>query len=217
MVQSLNLAALSSTFRLIRNPSLLVPHIIVPDIRSLNFTALHAANVTALVFDKDNTLTAPYVVGIHPPFRGAWRECLGVYGREGVVVVSNSAGTGDDVGGAKAREVEKTLGVNVLRHNTKKPAGGSALPTHLSVPPAQIGVIGDRLLTDVVYGNSAGLLTVLVTKIVTEEGDNPFAAMVRRLEHPLLNFLHARGVKPPPHPAMAHPASAEFVRSVADS
>lgn len=38
------------------------------DIRDLKFDQLRKAGFEAVIFDKDNTLSAPYVTEIHPPF-----------------------------------------------------------------------------------------------------------------------------------------------------
>eukprot|EP00668_Euglena_longa_P043107 GGOE01057136.1.p1 GENE.GGOE01057136.1~~GGOE01057136.1.p1 ORF type:complete len:136 (+),score=13.36 GGOE01057136.1:70-477(+) len=61
-------------------------------------------------------------------------------------------------------------------------------------------VIGDRLLTDVVFGNLHGCLTVH-TGVLTLEGDNSMAKCIRPLEDLLfLRLLHRwAGVQPPPH------------------
>ncbi|KAJ3158424.1 hypothetical protein HDU86_002893 [Geranomyces michiganensis] len=210
MVQSLNLAALGSLARLVRNPSLLVPHIVVPDVRSINYPTLKAAGVRVMAFDKDNTLTAPYVDTVHPPFESAWAACKQEFGAGNVLIVSNSAGTRDDAGHLKAKKVEDALGVPVFRHEIKKPSGGELIPTHVGHPPAAIAVIGDRLFTDIVYGNTSGMMTIYVTQIVTEQGDNPFAAVIRRMERPLLRWLQARGIKPPKHQAFDKHLPADF-------
>ena len=60
--QSWNPLALIATARtLIRRPGLLVPHVAVNNVDALDFDALRAAGVASIIFDKDNTLTAPYV------------------------------------------------------------------------------------------------------------------------------------------------------------
>jgi phosphatidylglycerophosphatase GEP4 len=59
--------------------------------------------------------------------------------------------------------------------------GGSELLKRWDVKKARevpIIIVGDRVLTDVVYGNLNGCLTILVTDIVTEKGDNWIAARV---------------------------------------
>ena len=60
--QSWNPLALLATARtLVKRPGLLVPHVAVRNVDELNYDALRAAGVASIIFDKDNTLTAPYV------------------------------------------------------------------------------------------------------------------------------------------------------------
>lgn len=59
--------------------------------------------------------------------------------------------------------------------------------------------VGDRLLTDVVFGNQNGLLTIH-TQPLTHKGDNWMASKVRWLETYVLKSLYLRGVPPPNHP-----------------
>lgn len=97
MVQSLNVSGVVNAFRVIWNPSLAMPHIIVNgnfflisrrleltpffsflfflkntyiDIRCINYSSLKkVGNIKAIGFDKDNCLTAPYVSTIYSPFK----------------------------------------------------------------------------------------------------------------------------------------------------
>lgn len=39
------------------------------DIRDINFEQLHKAGIIAIAFDKDNCLTKPYGLELHPPFK----------------------------------------------------------------------------------------------------------------------------------------------------
>ncbi|RUS17695.1 mitochondrial PGP phosphatase-domain-containing protein [Endogone sp. FLAS-F59071] len=184
MVQSFNLSAIISAFRLIVQPSLAVPHLVVTDIRHINFSSLKSSGFRALAFDKDNCLTAPYQSKVYSPFQGAWDDCKAIFGAENIVIVSNSAGTRDDVGGKQ------------------KPSGGAALLTYFRAhPPDTLVVIGDRLLTDIVYGNSVGAFTVLTRQVVSEKGDNPAAMVIRRWEHRLLDRFTQLRITPPPHPS----------------
>lgn len=67
----------------------------------------------------------------------------------------------------------------MLRHTEKKPSGGDALLRHFSPLPARkIAVVGDRVLTDVLFGNLNGNLTIWTKNIVTEKGDNKAALVV---------------------------------------
>ena len=103
MVQSLNLAAIRTTVRVIfREPALALPHAHVRDISELDFAKLRAAGCRGVVFDKDNTLTAPYSNEVYPRLAGALRSCVEAFGADRVVVLSNSAGTPDDPGGVAA-------------------------------------------------------------------------------------------------------------------
>jgi predicted HAD superfamily phosphohydrolase YqeG len=52
-----------------------------------------------------------------------------------------------------------------------------------------IAVIGDRLLTDVVLANQAGLFSILLTEPLTIQGDNISAIIIRFLEKGLLKIL----------------------------
>ena len=52
----------------------------VPDIRWVDWRALKDAGFKACVFDKDNTLTAPYEKRVHPPLATALEECKEVFG-----------------------------------------------------------------------------------------------------------------------------------------
>ena len=47
--------------------------------------------------------------------------------------------------------------------------------------PSSIAVIGDRVLTDVVYGNGIGSVTILTWNIISKSGDNAAAAIVYAL------------------------------------
>lgn len=120
-----------------------------------------------------------------------------------------------------AEQVEKSLGVNVLRHTLKKPAGGQALLQRFEIiaKPHQIAMVGDRLFTDILFGNLNGTITILTRRIISDKGDNQIAAMVgldpqieihltchhfkqyfvqiRRFEHRLLDALQSRRVQAP--------------------
>ncbi|PHZ13584.1 HAD-superfamily phosphatase [Rhizopus microsporus ATCC 52813] len=189
MVQSLNVSGIVNAFKLLWNPSLAMPHIIVKDMSCINYAALKKqANIQAIGFDKDNCLTAPYVSNIHPPFENAWEECKKTFGRDKVMIVSNSAGTKDDVGHKdetinisiiQAQHLEASLGVTVLRHEEKKPDGGHHLADYVKpIKPEQVAFVGDRILTDVLFGNRNGNLTIWTSQVITEEGDNKPALLV---------------------------------------
>lgn len=70
---------------------------------------------------------------------------------------------GFDEGLSKARAVEAAVGVPVLVHKHKKPAGGcQEITQRFQCEAHEVVAVGDRLLTDVVFGNLNGMLTVHV-------------------------------------------------------
>ena len=62
----------------------------------------------------------------------------------------------------------------------KNPGSGDALVQKFQdvAEPQQMAMVGDRLFTDVVFGNLNGTVTVLTRQIISEKGDNPIAARV---------------------------------------
>ncbi|KAF9178889.1 hypothetical protein BGZ51_007383 [Haplosporangium sp. Z 767] len=195
MVQSFNLQGILQSFRVLASPRLMMPNLVVRDIRDINFEQLHKAGIVAIAFDKDNCLTRPYGHDLHPPFKDAWKRCRDVY-KDQVVIVSNSAGTPDDKDDQLAKALESSLQVHVLRHKEKKPSGGQELLKHFDgIKAAKVAFVGDRALTDVVFGNNEGMLTILTRDVVTEEGDNPMAIRVG-----VISFDGEMNVKARPHP-----------------
>ncbi|CAM9856682.1 unnamed protein product, partial [Discosporangium mesarthrocarpum] len=76
-------------------------------------------------------------------------------------------------------------------------------------------VIGDRLLTDIVFGNLHGMLTIH-TRPLTLDGDNRPAIAFRYLETKVFVGLlyHRFAVAPPAHP-LCSGGTAHLVRSQA--
>lgn len=89
--------------------------------------------------------------------------------------------------GHEAAILEKALGMKVIRHASKKPAGTpEELQNHFGCPPQNLIMIGDRYMTDILYGNRLGLLTIY-TKPLTAFGE-PFAVkFARKIENSLVH------------------------------
>ncbi|KAJ1981713.1 hypothetical protein H4R35_000606 [Dimargaris xerosporica] len=181
----------------------------VPNIRSLDFSLLQRAGIQAIAFDKDNCLTRPYESYLYPPFQDAWDRCRDTFSPQRMVIVSNSAGTPDDHGHRQAQAVEAHLRIPVLRHRLKKPACGHDLQAYWpDIPLHRIAFVGDRLATDVMFGNLHGMLTVWTQQVISTERDNPMAVRLRYLEHHIDRRLRHYRVQPPPHPLAAAIAKA---------
>ncbi|KAI8978192.1 mitochondrial PGP phosphatase-domain-containing protein [Trametes punicea] len=155
-----NLPGVLVPLHLLINPRLVVPSIVVKDIRQLDFPALYKAGYRGAVFDKDNCLTIPHEDRLVPELAEAWRECRETFGPGNVLIVSNTAGSHLDAGEIEAESVSHHLSAPVLRHTSLKPSYAciksirayfASLPR--PVRDEELVIVGDRLLTDVVMAN----------------------------------------------------------------
>lgn len=187
---------------------LAIPHLDLPDIRWVNWKALHDAGFRGVVFDKDNTLTEPYALKVYPPLCAALEECKSVFGGA-VALYSNSAGLFQfDPEGKEAEAIEAALGIDVLRHREKKPAGGSAdLEKHFGVSAEKLVMVGDRYLTDVAFGNKNSMLSVRCAPL-TSKGEPSTVWMARKLEDNMVHQLLSWGYDPPEQPLLKSPTRA---------
>ena len=94
------------------------------------------------------------------------------------------------------------MNIPVIRHKLKKPACISEVLQHFEnklsrkIHPSEICMIGDRVLTDVMFDNLYGMLSILV-KPLSLRHDHPIAVIIRLLETKiLLPLLRLLGVKP---------------------
>ena len=197
MSQSLNVKGAKTLVQCIVKPSLLIPHFEVDDINSIDPEKLKEQGFKGLIFDKDNTLCNPYESKLHPRISHTFWKYRNVF-RDKMVILSNSAGTKDDSGRCWEREVEKETGIPVFRHDGKKPGKIAGVDDYFKCESEELVMFGDRVLTDVVFGNRYGMLTVL-TKKFTSKGDNLGAILVRKPELFLLKGLKRVGMKAPYH------------------
>ncbi|XP_024178846.2 phosphatidylglycerophosphate phosphatase 1, chloroplastic/mitochondrial [Rosa chinensis] len=81
----------------------------------------------------------------------------------------------------------------------KKPAGtAEEIEKHFGCKSSHLIMVGDRPLTDIVYGNQNGFLTILTGPLSLAE--EPFIVrQVRKLETALVNSWSRKGLKPMSH------------------
>ncbi|EXB92421.1 hypothetical protein L484_021405 [Morus notabilis] len=146
----------------VRDRHLALPHVAVKDIGYIDWEELRRRGFKGVVFDKDNTLTVPYSLRLWGPLAPSFEQCKSVFGPN-IAVFSNSAGLYEyDHDGSKARVLERAIGIKVIRHRVKKPAGSAEeIEMHFGCKSSELIMVGDRPLTDIVYGNMNGFLTVL--------------------------------------------------------
>ena len=83
------------------------------------------------------------------------------------------------------------MGIAVIRHHEKKPGGLDETIAHFDNvdDPSQLCMVGDRLLTDIVFGNLHGMLTVHTLPLCEGEEnkkDNKVAKVVRTVENKIM-------------------------------
>ncbi|KAL8151465.1 hypothetical protein V2J09_021273 [Rumex salicifolius] len=183
-----------------KEPQMALPHASVPDIRWIDWSELQKRGFRGVVFDKDNTITVPYVLALWAPLSPSIERCKAVFGEDNVAVFSNSAGLSEfDPDGCKARVLEGQIGIKVIKHTMKKPGGDAVeIEKHFGCSSSNLVMVGDRHFTDIVYGNRNGFLTILTKPLSVV--DEPFIVrQVRRIEDFLVSRWRKKGVKPLDH------------------
>ncbi|XP_021898361.1 uncharacterized protein LOC110815037 isoform X2 [Carica papaya] len=69
----------SSVSVFVKDRHLVLPHVIVPDIRYIDWGELKKRGFKGVVFDKDNTITAPYSLTLWPPLSSSLKRCKAVF------------------------------------------------------------------------------------------------------------------------------------------
>lgn len=189
--QSVNLDGITKTFQYLTRPQFLIPDIELDNLNQLDIRVLRSKGIKCIVFDKDNTLTHTYKDEIHPSIRAVVDTIKLEFTADCVAILSNSVGSCDDKDFRGATSTEKSLGMSVIRHMRKKPGCVREVAEHFKartgkeVVLSEIAVIGDRLLTDVLFANDCGMLSVLVAPLSVVH-DHPVAVVIRSLERRLL-------------------------------
>ncbi|PWW79613.1 HAD-superfamily phosphatase [Tuber magnatum] len=194
-----NLSATLNALRILKSPTLLYPQLTIPtfDYLPVPLSPALKGDIRAVILDKDNCFTVPYAKEVYPAYKDAFERLRKEYG-DRLLIVSNSAGTDDDVGHIEAEVLEKNTGVKVLRHSTKKPGCYPDIMSYLAsktdVKRAdQVAIVGDRLFTDVLMANMMGSWAVWVNTGVVD----PKRTLHGRVERGLLGVVKWGGGKAP--------------------
>lgn len=186
--QRFNLEGITCSLKMLtKDKHLAIPHLSVPDISYIDWVELKRRGFQGVVFDKDNTLTIPYSSNLFGPLRESLQNCKSLFG-DNVAVLSNSAGLYQyDPDGRIAKALEGAIGISVIRHRVKKPAGtADEIEMHFQCESSRLVMVGDRAFTDIVFGNRNGFLTILTDPLSVSE--EPFIVrQVRKLEVFLVN------------------------------
>jgi len=198
--QTINIPGLVGIRDVLLNKKLLIPTWSLNSVAELDINELMTLGIKYLVFDKDNTLSLPYGDDIHPLLENKMKEIHDNFDSR-IAILSNSAGSSDDIDYKDAKKYENSLGVPVIRHKIKKPGCINEVLLHFSkknIKNEEICMIGDRLLTDILFGNQNGMKTVLV-KPLSIINDHPVAVIIRWFERlfllPLFRLLNFKFIK----------------------
>jgi HAD superfamily phosphatase (TIGR01668 family) len=152
---------------------LLQPDLILEgSVLNLSPAIIQQYGLKGLVLDVDETLV-PFTVGVASPELQQWvahiRTCVEL------CLVSNNLSEARIGGIARSLDLPYYLGA-------AKPSRRKirAALTSMDLPVQEVGMVGDRLFTDVIAGNRLGMFTILVEPIV-----HPDTAL---RTHPIRNF-----------------------------
>lgn len=160
------------------------PDLVAPSVHEVDYEALRSRGIQAVVFDLENTL-CPWRAGeLDPP---TWALLEGLQGRGLRLAVLTNAALSPDHPLLRAL---RGRGIAVVAKARKPLTGGFRRALgELGVPPGQAALVGDQLLTDVLGGRRAGLLTVLVDPLTPRESlPTRFNRRVERLLGRRLRF-----------------------------
>ncbi len=149
------------------------------DVTEIDLDALFESGLRGLIFDLDSTLMESKT-GIVTAEVSEW---LGrARPRFKMIVLSNNKRLDylDDV--------SVVLDMKVIGHAAKPFRSGFAQALgELKLPPAEVAIIGDRPLTDILGGQFSGLSTVLVRPLKTIR-DPAWKSFLRNVERSLIRF-----------------------------
>ncbi|KAK6363246.1 hypothetical protein TWF730_000689 [Orbilia blumenaviensis] len=198
-----NLSATFNALRVLYDPSLCLPHMIIPTFAQLPVPLRfpgQKSDIRAVILDKDNCISENYALEVYGPYKDKFEALKAAYPGNRLLIVSNSSGTQDDKDGKEAALLSQTLSIPVLRHNVKKPGCLDEILAHLRAcpdvqleSPSQIAVVGDRLFTDVMMANMMGAWGVWVRDGVDVKYSSAFSGFEKGLH----DFLVKRGYQPP--------------------
>ncbi|KAF2453594.1 mitochondrial PGP phosphatase [Lineolata rhizophorae] len=198
----MNISGTLNVFRLLRDPTLCLPHVIVSTFNQLPVPLSNAENsvdIRAIVLDKDNCFAVPHQNEVYEAYKEKFKALRSAYPGSRLLIVSNTAGTRSDPSHKEAELLERNTGVAVLRHNTKKPGCHSEILSYFRqandveiTSPGQIAVVGDRLFTDVMMANLMG-----ATGVWVRDGAVGRNSLFARTENTLFEFLRRKGYNPP--------------------
>jgi len=167
-------------------PLSLIPSRLFGSYREVTPELLRQAGVTLLLCDLDYTL-APKSVRRPDPALRAWIESLKATGIQVMIVSNNRSGT-------RVTEFCADLGIPFQGHAGKPSTRGlRAAMVRAGADRAHTAMLGDKLLTDVLAANRAGVLSLMVEPMGGAAG--PWQKVLHTLQAPFKAACRRRGRK----------------------
>lgn len=157
---SLNISGTLNAFRMLANPRLCLPQVTISDCNGLPMAI--PKHIKGVVLDKDNCFAEPHSLKVWPNYSNTMNILRKKYPGHSLLIVSNSAGaTSEDPDFKLATELETNTGIEVLRHDTKKPGCHTEILEHfkkynITSDSKDLAIVGDRLFTDIMMANMMG-------------------------------------------------------------
>ena len=122
------------------------PHFCFNSINDIDPEKLKESGCQGVILDKDNTITFFYENELAPQVADTVNEFKKVFGKN-LVILSNTASN------------TEINGIQVLKRSFKKPFGISSVEKYFKENKGGLAIIGDRVFTDIVFGNRHNFLT----------------------------------------------------------
>lgn len=166
------------------------PHVVAHSIHDVDYDALIGQGIRAILYDLENTLCRWRAWELAP---AAWALLDHLAARRMKLCVLTNARIPPSHPLAQALQVRDIMLVDSARKPLQN--GFRIALARLGVQPGQATMVGDQLLTDVLGGRRAGLTTILVDPLGTEE------SVLTRLNRRIERFLGRRApVREAPRP-----------------
>lgn len=140
------------------------PHYVVRSVHDVDYDALLRQGVQAILYDLENTLCRWRVWELDPPVWALLSRLAEQRVRLSVLTNARIPSTHPLVRALREREIAL---VDLARKPLQQ--GFRVALDRLHVHPYQAAMVGDQLLTDVLGGRRAGMITVLVDPLSTKE------------------------------------------------
>ena len=139
----------------------ILPWMHVGSIAEVDPEALKQSGIKGIIFDVDNTLTDHHQRQINPIVREAFQRMQREF----------SCSIFSNCGRRRHQELLEIFEIPVTKSALKKPNPEGFLKACglMNLPAESVTVIGDRIMTDILGGNLAGMKTVLVDPFTAPE------------------------------------------------